>query len=540
MVNSFTILESGQRIEPIKRTGAENLALSPHVTTDMKETRNKVMTTGFLDLPAIEKWAKFYNVKEHHIKTLYRVLLRQSGGAPSTSTLEPDQYTDNCHPTPLLALDLHNKLLESDFPQKAASALFRDSADISSLNSKKHDESQPHFNINFVPCTSQVIKVQPSQSGGFKLVVQLQSGKMVETVIIRHDKSKISKKSDEKSHDDESSTQSRYTVCVSSQVGCARACTFCATGSMGLQGQLSSCEILEQAWHAQRLISSLKQSNNLSKEENKRTDLSLDFNENKIHYKKKQTMKNNQPLSDIRNVVYMGMGEPLDNYDAMIEACRGFTHQCLFGLKARQVTVSTVGATPSRIRWLAEDAPSISLALSLHGATRELREELIPSAKQIMKTVKTVGNENESASPIKRVNVDSLEELGEALDYHAKCTGKGAMIEYLLIDGVNDSDDAADALGKFCLERQTNLEIHQNSDSMKKGKSVSSFVNLIPYNPTLAGDDFGYGTPSDDRIDSFCFRLRENYGVRALVRWSSAGGRDTNGACGQLALSSSK
>jgi len=119
-----------------------------------------------------------------------------------------------------------------------------------------------------------------------------------------------------------------------------------------------------------------------------------------------------------------------------------------------------------------------------------------------------------------------IDSLGEALDYHSIKNGcRGAMIEYLLIDGVNDSDDEVDALAKFCSERNVN-------------GAGQVFVNLIPYNPTLAGDIFGYETPSDDRIFAFHERLKE-LGVKSLVRWTSASGRDANGACGQLALSSS-
>jgi len=91
-----------------------------------------------------------------------------------------------------------------------------------------------------------------------------------------------------------------------------------------------------------------------------------------------------------------------------------------------------------------------------------------------------------------------------------------------------------DALAKFCQERNQ----HEIEPTHNKSKNTKVFVNLIPYNPTLAGDDFGYRTPSDDRIYAFHNRLKD-LGVNSLVRWSSANGRDTNGACGQLALNSS-
>jgi 23S rRNA (adenine2503-C2)-methyltransferase len=168
----------------------------------------------------------------------------------------------------------------------------------------------------------------------------------------------------------------------------------------------------------------------------------------------------------------------------------------LFGLKAKQVTISTVGASPDYIRLLADEAPQISLAVSLHGATQELRETLMPATRRA-----------------------PLVELEAALDYHAAMTGMGAMVEYLLIDGVNDDDEAASELTRFCVRRRQ-----------------KPYVNLIPYNPTIAGIEFGYQTPSDDAVHTFHERL-QLAGITSHVRWSSAAGRDTDAACGQLALS---
>jgi 23S rRNA (adenine2503-C2)-methyltransferase len=160
------------------------------------------------------------------------------------------------------------------------------------------------------------------------------------------------------------------------------------------------------------------------------------------------------------------------------------------------VSISTVGASPHHIRQLADEAPQISLAISLHGATQQLREALMPSSKRA-----------------------SLAELEGALDYHAETTGSGVMVEYILIHGVNDDAEAAAALTSFCLNRRQ-----------------KSYVNLIPYNPTIAGAEFGYLTPSDKTIRAFHERLR-SAGIKSHVRWSSAAGRDADGACGQLALS---
>jgi adenine C2-methylase RlmN of 23S rRNA A2503 and tRNA A37 len=305
--------------------------------------------------------------------------------------------------------------------------------------------------------TSKVVQRVPSE-GGLKLVVELASGHRVETVLILHDH--------------KSSGTTRCTVCVSSQVGCARACSFCATGTMGIVANLHSAEILEQVWHA----------------------------------------RNEVPQGySVRNVVFMGMGEPLDNFDALHGALRGLTHQALFDLSSKHLTVSTVGALPERIRRLADVAPKVRLALSLHSATLPLRQRLIPSAT-------------------------SMPALTSALDYHARTTRCGLMVEYLLIDGLNDNDADADALAGFCAERDAAFADVAPPLSRKQARAAAGYVNLIPFNPTAAGDANGYATPSDERVERFHSRLREKHGVNALVRWTSTVGRDAQGACGQLVV----
>lgn len=354
-------------------------------------------TKSVWNLPLVETWAEARDLKEHHLKTLYRTVIKRT-------------FANNVDDKDSLI----QLLIDNSFPKRHAIDFWNE----------------------FSLCTSKIVETHESASGGKKLVIQLENGQRVETVVIRH----------------ETSRGVRHTVCFSSQVGCRRACSFCATGTMGLLGQLSSAQILEQVWLASCTV--------------------------------------DEP---IRNCVAMGMGEPFDNWNAVHEACRGLTHQCLFGLAAKQVTISTVGASPRHVRLLADECPQISLALSLHGATQELRQGLMPQTA-------------------------SLNELTSALDYHANKTGQRVMLEYLLIDGVNDGAQAADALIEFCLQRKQ-----------------MPFVNLIPYNPTIAGVDFGYSQPSDDRINAFHLKLLEG-GIRSIIRWSSAAGRDTNGACGQLVV----
>lgn len=197
--------------------------------------------------------------------------------------------------------------------------------------------------------TSRIVERVPSE-GGLKLLIELGSGERIETVLILHEH--------------RSSGTSRCTVCVSSQVGCQRGCRFCETGTMGLRANLGSADILEQVWHA-------------------RSEVPAGY--------------------EVRNVVFMGMGEPLDNYEALLCSLRGLTHQALFDLAAKHLTVSTVGAAPHLIRQLADEAPKVRLALSLHSATADLRQQLIPSAT-------------------------GLDDLCSALDYHAATTRNGLMV----------------------------------------------------------------------------------------------------------------
>ena len=376
-------------------------------------------TTGgsILDLAAVEQWCTANGLKERHLFNVYRHLFQRDG-----------EFT---------ADSLHE---DAEVPLKHATALCG------------------HFSGGVT--TSKIVSRVPSE-GGLKLVVELASGHRIETVLIFHDHV--------------SSGRSRSTVCVSSQVGCARACSFCATGTMGLRANLGAAEVLEQVWHARR--------------------------EAPEGY-------------DVRNVVFMGMGEPLDNMEVLLDTLRGLTHQALFGLSAKQLTVSTVGASPEKIRRLADEAPRVRLALSLHSATLPLRAQLIPSAT-------------------------SMEELNAALDYHAHTTRCGLMVEYLLIHDVNDRDCDADALAAFCAERTVAALATTPSDaplSKKAARAATGYVNLIPFNPTEAGSQHGYSTPSDEAVERFHARLRDEHGVNALIRWTSAVGRDANGACGQLVV----
>lgn len=342
---------------------------------------------------------------------------------------------------------------------------------------------------NFTVCTSEVVETKTTEDGsGAKMVVRLHDGKLVETVVIGHSRSADDGDGDETRDGGEDAdvpgTRNkvfRNTVCVSSQVGCAMGCTFCETGTLGLLANLTAGEICEQVWHARNLCGS----------------------------------------TGVRNVVMMGMGEPLDNYEEVLIALRAMTHQAVFDMRQRSVTVSTVGV-PSSIRKLADDAPNVGLALSLHAPTQDLRATLLPSAAG---TSHTLGR------------------LTESLRYHRRKSGRGAMIEYIVIDGVNDSSTHARELGELVgvtlLADDVDVEgSNPATGGRRKREQSGYFVNLIPYNPTDVGGTHGYQSPADDALERMATILGDEFGVKAKVRWSTRRGREVDGACGQLALKS--
>lgn len=301
----------------------------------------------------------------------------------------------------------------------------------------------------FIPLTSNVLEVKPNQEigTGAKLVVRLQDGQLVETVLIEH-----------------VSGARRYsTVCVSSQVGCRMGCTFCATGTMGLRSNLTTGEILEQVLHAQQRASF---------------------------------------LAPVRNVVFMGMGEPLDNYDAVLAAVHALHEPRMFGLRFAHITISTVGVA-DRILALSRDCPRVNLAVSLHAPTQDARQRIVPSGGDY-----------------------GIDEIMSAIDTFAATASQKVMIEYILIDGVNATVGDAERLGKLL-----------------SGRRVS--VNLIPYNATLVGDTQNFGTPDESTCVAFqhtVLKYRDSDGspIYTTLRRSSINGRSVQGACGQLVVSRSK
>ncbi|MBO1414112.1 23S rRNA (adenine(2503)-C(2))-methyltransferase RlmN, partial [Streptomyces sp. FH025] len=247
----------------------------------------------------------------------------------------------------------------------------------------------------------------------------------------------------------------RVTMCISSQAGCGMNCPFCATGQAGLTRNLSTAEIVEQIAAGMRALSSGEVAGGEAR---------------------------------LSNVVFMGMGEPLANYNRVLSAIRRLTDPAPdgFGLSQRGITVSTVGLVPAMYRF-ADEGLSCRLALSLHAPDDELRDELVP--------VNT------------RWKVD---EVLEAAWNYADKSGRRVSIEYALIKDINDQAWRADLLGRLI----KNHRVH---------------VNLIPLNPT-PGSKWTASRPEDER--EFVRRLQA-HGVPTTVR--DTRGQEIDGACGQLA-----
>ncbi len=266
--------------------------------------------------------------------------------------------------------------------------------------------------------------VQSDQGSTRKWVFRLHDGSTIETVLMSYD--------------------DRVTVCVSSQAGCAMGCTFCATGQAGFTRHLTTGEVLEQVMFAARTAAPRR----------------------------------------LSNVVFMGMGEPLANYNVTVNAVRRL-HEYR-GLSARHLTVSTVGVAPA-IERLAREGMPLTLAVSLHAANDETRNELVPLNRRY---------------PLAR--------LREACEFWMATTSRRLSFEWALIDGVNDTDQAIDELARYAYE----LRAH---------------VNLIPLNPTPG---FLVKGSTPERVRQFRNGL-EAQGINVTVR--NTRGRSIDAACGQLA-----
>lgn len=255
-----------------------------------------------------------------------------------------------------------------------------------------------------------------------------------------------------------------YTLCISSQVGCRMGCTFCETGRMGLIQNLSAAQIIAQRLEARRIMLSRLPSDH------------PELNRPDQKYFR----------DSIQNIVFMGMGEPLDNLDNVIQAIRVLNEPNGLDMPHAQITVSTVGRIDGIQKLAALKWPNLRLAISLNAATDELRNQLMPVNK---------------AMPLADLQKTLLE-------YPLPKKGR-FLIEYVLIKGINDSLADAQAVVDFC-------------------KPLPCTVNLIPYNPQ---SNATYQTPDEETIGKFLFYLKER-GIFTKRRITH--GRDLMSACGQL------
>ena len=238
----------------------------------------------------------------------------------------------------------------------------------------------------------------------------------------------------------------RRTVCISTQVGCGMGCVFCASGMKGVERNLSSGELLEQVLRLRNLLPGEER---------------------------------------LTNIVVMGMGESLANLDNLITALDRICSPNGLGLSPRRVTISTVGL-PEKIRKLAAMDRPYHLAVSLHAATEALRDQLVPVNEKI-----------------------GLTAVMEAADHYFQTTGRQVTFEYVLLHGVNDRPEDADALGRLLSKRKAH-------------------ANLIPFNPVTG---LSFERPSPEAIRRFVETLR-HWGVSVTVRKTK--GRPIDAACGQL------
>lgn len=280
-----------------------------------------------------------------------------------------------------------------------------------------------------------VVSQHQSSDGTVKWLFDVGGGNAVETVFIPED--------------------DRGTLCVSSQAGCAVGCRFCSTGHQGFSRNLTTGEILAQVWHAEHHL--------------------------------RRALKLPEGQRAITNVVMMGMGEPLQNYGALVPALRAMLDDHGYGLSRRRLTVSTSGVVPMMER-LQTDCP-VALAVSLHAPDDALRDDLVPLNRKY-----------------------PLTELLEACKRYLQSAPRDFItFEYCMLDGVNDSDDHARALLQLVRGR------------------VSCKFNLIPFNPFPSS---GLTRSTRERVVAFA-NVLQNGGIVTTIRKTR--GDDIDAACGQLA-----
>jgi 23S rRNA (adenine2503-C2)-methyltransferase len=305
-------------------------------------------------------------------------------------------------------------------------------------------------------CSIELVRIQGSRDTTQKFLWRLEDHALIESVLIPANPALYGDASD------------RHTLCVSTQVGCAYGCKFCASGLDGWKRNLRAEEIVDQVlaverWNAQQRAVSNELGN-------------------------QPTASNPPPaMRQVDNLVIMGMGEPLANYDNLLKALRILNAPWGGGIGARKITISTSGLAP-QIRKLAEDPLQFRLAISLHGATDEVRNRIMPVNRKY-----------------------PLNELVAAGEYYRRRKGKFITLEYILIAGVND-------------------DIAQVKPLATLAHRLQAKVNLIPYNQV---DGLPWTRPIEEVQEAFLAALEKQKAIATLRREK---GHDIDAACGQLRL----
>ena len=297
--------------------------------------------------------------------------------------------------------------------------------DMTNISKETRQMLEDNFVINHI----KVDNMQRSSDGTVKNAVRLHDGLIVESVLIP--------------------TATRTTACVSSQVGCSLDCRFCATARLKRMRNLNPDEIYDQV-------------------------VAID-KESRLYF--------NRPLS---NIVFMGMGEPLMNYNNVIKAIDKITSDEGLGMSPKRITVSTSGV-PKMIKKMADDDVKFNLAVSLHSAIDEVRTSIMPFNDTF-----------------------PLNDLRESLEYWHEKTNRKISYEYVVWKGINDSQKDIDAFVKFC-------------------KHVPCKVNIIEYNPI---DDGEFQQANNEALENYINSLEKN---RIVVNVRRSRGKDIDAACGQLA-----
>jgi 23S rRNA (adenine2503-C2)-methyltransferase len=305
--------------------------------------------------------------------------------------------------------------------------------------------------------TLELARKQGSRDTTEKFLWKLADGSLIESVLIPANPALYSEASD------------RHTLCISTQVGCAYGCKFCASGLEGWKRNLGAHEIVEQILAVERL--------------------GEERNPGEADAKASSEAAPPQRIKSrvVDNIVVMGMGEPLANYDNLLKALKILNAPYGAGIGARKITISTSGLAP-QIRKLAQEPMQFRLAISLHGATDEVRNRIMPVNRKY-----------------------PLKELVNACEEYQHEKGRMITLEYILIAGVNDSLDQTKPLASLA-------------------RRLHAKVNLIPYNKV---EDLAWERPSEEVCEAFLAAL-EDQKITATLRREK--GHDIDAACGQLRL----